>query len=62
MIEQIKTGAMPPPTEDAGKQHALRAQIQSLIWHTSHKENPVLKYPKYYGWIKGGLNTETQNV
>ncbi len=40
-----KTGARLPPTEDAFRQHALRAQYQTSIWCQSHVEAPVLKDP-----------------
>ena len=41
-----------PPTDDAFKQHALRAMYQSLIWCNSHLPKPHLGEPEDFGWYR----------
>lgn len=41
-----------PPTDDAFKQHALRAMYQSLIWCNSHLPKPQLGEPEDFGWYR----------
>lgn len=41
-----------PPTDDAFRQHALRAKFQTMIWCRSHIAKPRARDPTEYGWIK----------
>lgn len=41
-----------PPTEDAFREHALRARFQTLIWCRSHIPKPELDDPTKCGWFK----------
>ena len=43
-----------PPTEDAFRQHALRAKYQTMIWCSSHIAKPSVGNPTEYGWTKRG--------
>ena len=45
-----RSAAQFPPTEDAFKQHVMRARYQASIWCQSHICNPVLDDPLYNGW------------
>ena len=44
---------MLPPTEDAFKQHVLRAQLHTSVWCHSHEANPDLMDPVGHGWSRG---------
>lgn len=47
-----------PPTEDAFKQHVMRAMYQTAVWCHSHQPKPVLWNPVGKGWKlteQGGL-------
>ena len=56
-----KPASMLPPTEDAFKQHILRAKYQTKIWCDSHVANPPLISPVGHGWsaCEGGGITQT---
>ena len=45
-----KPASMLPPTEDAFKQHVLRAKHQTRIWCNSHMPNEVVIEPVGHGW------------
>lgn len=45
---------MLPPTEDAFKQHVLRALFQARIWLQSHVAKPEVKDPVDHGWTRRG--------
>ncbi|KAG1687923.1 Glutamate receptor ionotropic, kainate 1 [Nymphon striatum] len=45
-----KPASMLPPTEDAFKQHILRAKYQTKIWWESHIANSPLISPVGHGW------------
>ena len=45
-----KPASQLPPTEDAFKQHVLRARYQTSIWCQSHIANPSLASPVGNGW------------
>lgn len=45
-----KAAAHLPPTEDAFKQHVLRARYQTSIWCNSHLPKPTLWNPVGNGW------------
>ncbi len=47
-----KDAAMLPPTEDAFRQHVLRARLQTSIWCHSHVPNPELDGPVGHGWTR----------
>jgi len=49
-----KQAAMLPPTEDAFKQHVMRALFQAMIWLQSHVAKPEVKDPVGHGWARGG--------
>lgn len=53
-----KPASMLPPTEDAFKQHILRAQYQTESWCEIHIANPPLISPVGHGWssCEGGEN------
>ena len=42
-----------PPTEDAFRQHILRAQFQTTIWTHSHQAQPTIGSPIGKGWKLG---------
>jgi len=45
-----KPASVLPPTEDAFKQHVLRAQYQVAVWCQSHIAKPVDMDPVGRGW------------
>ena len=45
-----KSASMLPPTEDAFKQHVLRAKYQTRIWCNSHMPNEEVIEPVIHGW------------
>ena len=42
-----------PPTQDALKQHLLRAHLQAFVWYQSCEAKPVTLSPDEYGWKLG---------
>lgn len=46
-----KTASMLPSTEDAFKQHVLRAQYQASIWCLSHVAQPQIEDPEEHSWV-----------
>ena len=46
----VKSASMLPPTEDAFKQHVLRAKYQTRIWCNSHMPNEEVIEPVGHGW------------
>ena len=57
-----KAASMLPPTEDAFRQHALRARYQTRIWCESHIAIPEGLDPVNHGWwsCEGGGVTPTK--
>ena len=47
-----KQASQLPPTEDAFKQHSLRARYQTVIWCSSHIAKPELESPVGNGWYR----------
>ncbi len=59
-----KSASMLPPTEDAFKQHVLRARYQTRIWCESHIAQQELIDPVGHGWsacVAGGI-TQTMST
>ena len=53
---------MLPPTEDAFKQHVMRALFQAMIWLQTHVAKPGVKDPVGHGWARGGYGALEHNL
>ena len=53
---------MLPPTQDAFKQHFMRALFQAMIWLQSHVAKPEIKDPVAHGWSIGGDGSLEYNL
>jgi len=51
-----KPASQLPPTEDAYKQHSLRARYQTMIWCQSHIARPEIAGPVGHGWHMDNVN------
>ena len=45
-----------PPTEEALKQHILRAKLQAVVWSQAHLPNQELPNPLIHGWKMDGIH------